>query len=61
MKLSEVIEKIMATKTKAESDSVVDELNAANACSFFTTAQNVYIQSVIDEHLQHIKNPCYEG
>ena len=61
MKLNEVISKIVATKTKAESDSVVDELNAANACSFFTTAQNVYIQSVIDEHLQHIINPCYEG
>lgn len=61
MKLSEVIKKIVSTKTKAESDSVVDELNAANACSYFTTAQNIYIQSVIDEHYEHIKNPCCEG
>lgn len=59
--IQEIIQKITNTKTVEELDAVVNELNAANTCARLFQSQKLYIQNAIDEHYEHIKNPCYEG
>ena len=58
--IRDIVEKNVATQTLEDLDNLIDWLNAEEFYARFTQEENFYIQTVINEHCEHIKNPCYE-